>query len=105
MSLASDLAPVHDGHLRLAVLGLLDQMPGYAANDSVLTEAVRALGLGCTRDQMRGHLAWLDEQRLVTRLESAAGLLIATLSERGADVANGRSVVSGVRRPSPRSPG
>lgn len=102
MSLSSDFAPVHDGHIRLAVLRLLDAQAGYCANDSILTDAVRALGLSVTRDQMRGHLSWLDEQRLVSRVETGAGLVVATLTDRGADVANGRSVVSGVQRPSPR---
>lgn len=102
MSLQKDFAPVHDGHVRLAVLRLLDGQPGYCGNDSVIHQAVNAIGLPCTRDQMRGHLAWLGEQRLVTTVEAGSGLIVATLTERGSDVANGRSVVSGVQRPSPR---
>lgn len=102
MSMASDFAPVHDAHIRLAILRLLDASPGYSANDSVLTDAARSLGLTCTRDQVRGHLAWLEEQRLLTRLEATTGLIVATISERGGDVAQGRSIVNGVQRPSPR---
>lgn len=102
MGLAADFAPVHDGHIRLAVLRLLDSMPGYQANDSVMHQAVNAMGLSCTRDQMRGHLTWLEEQRLVTLIEPASGLKVATLTERGADVAHGRSVLAGVQRPSPK---
>ena len=102
MSLKSSFAPVHDGHIRLGVLQLLDTQPGYLANDSVLHQAVAALGLACTRDQMRGHLSWLEEQRLVTLLVPAAGIVVATLSERGADVAAGRSVIAGVQRPAPK---
>lgn len=102
MSLGHDLAKFNDGHIRLAALRLLDDQPGYQANDSVLHQAVNALGLPCTRDQIRGHIAWLAEQRLVTSIEPGNGLIIVTLTERGSDVANGRSVTTGVQRPSPR---
>ena len=102
MSLSSDFSAVHDQHIRLAMLKLLDSQPQYCANDSVLHQAVNAMGLACTRDQMRGHVQWLAEQRLVTTLEPAAGLIVATLTERGGDVAHGRSIVKGVQRPSPR---
>ena len=102
MSLANDLAAVQDGHIRLAVLRLLQAQPSYCLNDSVLHEAVGAIGLPCTRDQMRGHLGWLTEQRLVTTSAAGTGLIVATLSERGGEVAAGRSVVDGVQRPSPK---
>jgi hypothetical protein len=102
MSLATDLARAHDAHVRLSILRLLSDLPGYCANDSVLSQAVNAVGLTCTRDQVRGHLSWLAEQRLVTSVD-AGHLTVATLTERGGDVAAGRSVVDGVQRPSPRS--
>lgn len=101
MSLSSDFAPVHDGHVRLAILRLLDGQPGYCANDSVLHDAVNALGLSATRDQVRNHNAWLQEQRMVTMQLAGSGLQVVTLTERGADVANGRSVIAGVQRPAP----
>ena len=82
MSLAADLARVQDEHIRLAVLRLLDDQSSYQANDSVLHSAVNAMGLTCTRDQMRSHLTWL--------------------AERGGEVAKGRSVIRGVQRPSPK---
>lgn len=94
-------AEVHDGHVRLSILRLLDQVPAYSANDSILTQSVEQLGLACTRDQMRGHLGWLEEQRAVTLVHPAAGLVVATLTERGADIAHGRSTIHGVQRPAP----
>lgn len=103
MSLAASFAQTHDGHIRLAVLRLLEEQPGYAANDSVLHQAMNAMGLGCTRDQMRGHVAWLAEQRLVTTIEPTIGLTVATLTERGSDVGAGRSIIAGVQRPSPKA--
>lgn len=101
MSISQDFSAVHDGHMRLAILRLLDEQPGYCANDSVLHDAVNAVGLTATRAQIRGHIEWLQEQRLVTYQAAGSGLLVVTLSERGSDVAKGRSVVAGVQRPSP----
>lgn len=102
MSFASGLSATVDQHIRLSVLRLLDEQPGYQANDSVLHAAVGAMGLSCTRDQMRGHLAWLTEQRLITLADVTEGLSVATLTERGGDVAHGRSAVKGVQKPSPK---
>lgn len=89
-------------HVRLAVLKLLLDLPTYSANDSVLTTAIGAIGLICTRDQMRGQLTWLEEMRLVALTRPIDGVIVATLSERGADVAHGRATVPGIQRPSPR---
>ena len=94
------------GHVRLAVLRALDEGPHKICNDGLLTDEVRRVGCPVTRDQLRGHLAWLAEQGLV-ELEDRprAGqrpLKVATLTERGEDVAAGRVRVEGVQRPSPR---
>lgn len=97
----NDMKRIHDEHLRLTILRLLAGQAGYSANDSVLTMATEAMGLHCTRDQMRGHLAWLEEQRLVTTVNATPRLMVAELTERGNDVAAGRSFVAGVQRPSP----
>lgn len=100
MSMKSDFAAVHDGYIRSAALRLLAELAEYRANDIVITDAVRALGLACTNDQMRGHLTWLEEQRLVT-LTDLGGVTVATLTERGAEVAAGRAEIAGVQRPKP----
>ena len=102
MSFSADFTKAHDGHVRLSILRLLADLPGYCANDSVLHQATNAMGLSCTRDQIRTHLTWLAEQRLVT-VVNAGHLTVATLTERGDDVGAGRSVIDGVQRPSPRN--
>ncbi|MEC7931494.1 MAG: ArsR family transcriptional regulator [Pseudomonadota bacterium] len=98
----SEFSNLYDGHVRLAILRLLDGQPGYCANDSVLATAVQSLGMTCTRDQMRGHVHWLKEVGVVTLLTPIDGVIVATLTERGADVANGRSTLPGIQRPSPK---
>ncbi len=92
---------MNDAHVRLAILRLLNGAANYTANDSVLTQAVQGLGLVCTRDQMRGHLGWLEEQRALALLHPTEGLIVATITERGCDLAAGRSSIPGIQRPSP----
>lgn len=88
-------------HCRTAVLRFLASAPEYTANDSMLHGAVTSIGVAVTRAQLRTALAWLRDQDLV-KLDEAQGLMIARITEAGADVAAGRTTVPGVKRPSPR---
>lgn len=90
-------------HVRIGILRLLAEAPGYALNSSIITDALAALGLPASRDQVRGEIAWLAEQGLATADELPGGLIVATLTERGADVASGRATVPGVQRPGPKA--
>jgi hypothetical protein len=89
-------------HLRLSLLKLLASAPGYCANGSILQQSVGQLGLQASRDQVNTQISWLGEQQLVTVLEPAPGLFVATLTGRGSDVQAGLSTVPGVQKPSPR---
>lgn len=90
-------------HLRLAMLRLLTEAPGYALNSSIMTDALAELGLSASRDQVRSELAWLAEQGLALCDELPGGLMVATLTERGGDAAAGRAIVPGVQRPGPKA--
>jgi DNA-binding transcriptional ArsR family regulator len=84
---------------RLVILRLLARQISYKANSSVLTFAMDNLGHAIARDTVKTHLHWLTEQALVSIEEPVEGVLVATLTERGHDVARGRAVVPGVARP------
>ena len=86
---------------RLLLLRLLNEAPGYGGNEAILRAALEGFGHHASRDQVRTDLAWLEEQDLVTT-QNMADIIVATITPRGADVATGRSVVPGVRRPSPK---
>ncbi|MFQ5776308.1 MAG: ArsR family transcriptional regulator [Kiloniellaceae bacterium] len=99
----SDYARHLREHLRLTLLRLLGNGGGgYAANESVLCDAVNRFGFNASRDAVRVEIVWLAEQDLLS-VEDVEGVLVATLTKRGLDVAEGRARVPGVKRPGPPS--
>ena len=85
--------------IRLVILRTLAELPANRGNSSVLCSILDAkYGHAVTRDKVKTELRWLEEQGLVT-IEEAGSVLVATLTERGADVASGRARVDGVKRP------
>lgn len=84
--------------IRLVTLRVLSEMPSYRANSSVIANVLHQFGHSVTRDQVKTELRWLQEQGLV-RIEEAGQVLVATLEERGQDVAEGRATVDGIARP------
>jgi DNA-binding transcriptional ArsR family regulator len=96
MSIASLLAE----HQRLSILRFLADSVEYTRNVPVLQDGLEALGLSASRDQVESMAAWLEEQGLVT-VEKIVEVKVVKLTRRGADVAAGRAVVPGIKRPSP----
>lgn len=85
---------------RLALLCLLTEASGLSANTLVLASGLRAVGHACSCDQVEGDVAWLAEMGLVA-VEDLGQLRVVQLTRRGDDVAAGRAVVPGVKRPVP----
>lgn len=84
--------------IRLVILRLLVEMTAYRANSSVLTMALDTFGHTLSRDQVKTELNWLAEQGALT-LEDVGPVMVATLTERGQDIAAGRARVPGIKRP------
>lgn len=86
---------------RLSLLLVLQSTPGYSANAFLLRDAIDQIyGHTATVDQVKTDLAWLAEQGLVNT-RSTGDVVLGTLSSRGIDVASGRAVQPGVKRPMP----
>lgn len=85
---------------RLCLLRLLTQAPAASANTYVLRSALQAVGHACSGDQVESDAAWLAEQGLVT-VEDLGKVRVVHLTARGDDVAAGRALVPGVKRPVP----
>ncbi|MDH2927341.1 hypothetical protein FW755_03260 [Lonepinella koalarum] len=81
---------------------------GYDANESILNDCLGLYGHDISRDLVKNHLHWLEEQGLVTLTHITTlatpqnhDFLVASITQRGLDVAQGRAMVNGVKRPSP----
>lgn len=85
-------------HQRLVVLRLLGEEPGFVLNESILQDGLNAYGLTISRDSLRTQLAWLAEQGLL-QLETVGPVQTARITGRGQDVAAGRALVPGIKRP------
>ncbi len=85
---------------RLVILRLLSAAPQYSLNAFVLRPGLEAVGHSVSADQLATELAWLAEQGLLG-LSAVADVTVARLTPRGADVAAGRVVTPGVKRPEP----
>lgn len=85
---------------RLVILRSLVDVGGEA-NESILNDCLDAYGHRVSRDQVRAQLAWLQEQGIVT-IEMVGSYMVATLTGRGQDVAEGRCVVPGIKKPRAR---
>ncbi|MDS9879385.1 ArsR family transcriptional regulator [Pseudomonas protegens] len=83
---------------RLVILRLPVETTGYRANSSVLTMALDSFGHTLSRDQVKTELHWLAEQGAIT-VSDVGPVLVATLTERGQDIAAGRARVPGIKRP------
>lgn len=62
---------------------------------------VNDFGMSSTRDQIRTDLTWLREQGFVT-IRDTAGVMVATLTEAGGEIAAGRRTDPGIAKPSPK---
>ncbi len=97
----SDYAATLSKHRRIAILRHLEALPHYSSNSSILTDTLRGLGITGTHDQVVTELHWLKEQGFVT-IEDMGGIVIATATPRGAEIATGAAVHPEVQRPRPR---
>lgn len=88
-------------HRRLVILRILSEVPTNRANASLLRAGVESVGVPSTRDDMTTDIQWLVDQSLVTS-EQHVSVQLVTITARGDDVANGRAIVPGVARPSPK---
>lgn len=84
---------------RLRILRRLREQADYSAPAAILQEDLERQGLTLSMAAVRTAVAWLNEQGLViAQTVGDSGIVIATATEAGIDVASGRSLVPGVAR-------
>lgn len=99
--MARTFAEVKDSHRRRAILKMLAEDVDYAINDSLMQAGLDAVGHGVSRDRVLGDFSWLAEQGLIKEQRIDDHMTLATITQRGLDVAKGRADVHGVERPLP----
>jgi hypothetical protein len=87
---------------RLSILRTLQGAENETANDSMVTRIVNMYGVNSTRDQVRTELLWLREQGFVA-IETIDTTMVASLVERGTEIATGRATHPEITRPSRKS--
>lgn len=85
---------------RLQILLLLESSGGYGASHFLLHTALNGYGHEVSMDTLVSDLSWLEQQALLN-LENMNPAIIARLTQRGADVALGRVIEPGIKRPQP----
>ena len=96
----SKLSELVGEDIRLRLLCILAAAPAYTANEITLRQLLEDLGHSLSRDAMRTHLAWLEEQDCAIT-QQPGGIWLATLTARGEDAARGLAHVPGIARPRP----
>lgn len=91
-----------DRQARALVLRTLEQAPGYCMNSRILQHVLDGWALTFTNPELVALLEWLDREDLVA-LRCTDDVVVATLRQKGADVACGRDLHEGVERPPPPS--
>jgi Fe2+ or Zn2+ uptake regulation protein len=86
--------------IRLAILQALAEDQGYSHNQNILQMILGSIGHQVSSDRVRTELRWLEEQGLVT-IEDVSGVLVAKITQRGLDAAQGSARIDGVARPRP----
>jgi DNA-binding HxlR family transcriptional regulator len=99
----NQLESLSSEHRALALLRLLFRVPTYRSNELFLSDWLSAIGLACSSSQLKRQLCELEESGLLETTD-VEGNLIVKLSDKGADVAEGKQVVLGVLRPTPDCP-
>ena len=87
---------------RLAELRFLMEDNDYSLNDSVMQTALTQIGHSVSRDVILADFSFLADIGLIRLEEVFNGrVYVARLTARGEDVAKGRAVVKGIKKPRP----
>ena len=86
---------------RRAILQALAMDAGYSLNHAILRSVVdRTTAITLDDDEVREHLAWLEDRGAVTT-EEVPPFTLAKLTEYGLSLARGHATLEGVSRPTP----
>lgn len=102
------LADLLSADRRGIILRVLHDQGDFGLNDGVIQDALDLSGHKVSRDVVRTELTWLKEQgfvaidELAVSFDKTSDLWLVNLTQRGSEIATGRSKNPGVKRPPPK---
>lgn len=102
MNLSESFKKIKREDIRRVILDLLRVDPGHELSADIIKISLAEFGHRPSSDQLHTELDWLSEQGYLTLSNQVGGygLLVAKLTRRGGDVAEGRGgPVPGVAAP------
>lgn len=94
-----DIERTKQQHRALAILRFLTREQGSISNELIISARLDAIGLVSTREQLTDCLNQLEANGL-TAQSAVEKLVVVTLTIKGEEVAQGRSEIEGVIKPS-----
>ena len=86
--------------VRLVILRVLGEQPDGRLNSSLLRDQLDALwGINKTREWVHDEIRWLADMGAVRALV-VGPVIVATITQKGADHVERRLVITGVKKPS-----
>lgn len=101
MTMFEGFADAYDESARLCILRCLAEQNDYRLTDSMLDDLlVSRYAINRGRGYVRSQLAWLEQQAGAVKNIRADSVIIAVLTDAGAEHVLMRSVLPGIKRPS-----
>lgn len=86
--------------VRLVILKALNEEPNHRLNESLLMQVLTNFAMNRTREHLRTQLRWLADQASAIKITEAGSVLIAELTQAGAEHLERVSTIEGVKKPS-----
>ena len=87
---------------RYIMLRELKNQPGYRLSDALLERVLEAFGISRSHDFVTSEINWLADVGAVTS-RKVGDTTIAEMTKRGLDHVDGRTLIDGIKRPSPEA--
>ncbi|EFO30947.1 putative bacteriophage protein GP26 [Roseibium sp. TrichSKD4] len=90
-----------DQNIRLIILRALAPETDYSLNGDMVLANLERFGHFKSLDYLRAQLSWLQDEAGAVRVLEQGSTVVATLTRRGQDHVERRTVIPGIQRPSP----
>ena len=86
---------------RIAILRFLFVAPGKTVNSDILKIVLNERGITTSKDDLENDLCFLNAENCIEYkyFFEENNLRVITLTEKGEDVATGKTIIAGIRRP------